>query len=173
MSHRIFPTWLPFVIAALLFAVLLTGCTGAPSGQPPATTQATPAMTTPPATPAATTAATTVPTPAATTAVLTTHPVVTTTAAQTPMVASIAIREFAFVPESIKVPSGSTVIWTNQDSPPHSIISDATPLAMTGALFASGQLQQGQTYSVTFTKPGTYLYHCGVHSFMKGTITVT
>jgi plastocyanin len=86
---------------------------------------------------------------------------------------AVAIKDYAFSPASLTVSGGSTVIWTNLDSPAHQVVSDATSLAMTGSLFMSGQLQQGQTYSFTFTIPGTYLYHCGIHPFMTGTIIVT
>ena len=65
------------------------------------------------------------------------------------------------------------VIWTNQDSAPHTIVSDATPTFSLGAIFMSNQLAMGQTFSYTFTTPGTYLYHCGIHPFMKGSVTVT
>jgi plastocyanin len=33
-------------------------------------------------------------------------------------------------------------------------------------------LAPGATGSFTFTTPGTYAYHCTIHSFMKGTIVV-
>jgi plastocyanin len=85
----------------------------------------------------------------------------------------VSIQNFAFVPVSVTVPAGTMVIWTNQDSAPHQVISDATPLFSNGAIFTSSQLNQGQTFSFTFNNAGTYLYHCGIHPFMKGTITVT
>jgi plastocyanin len=34
-------------------------------------------------------------------------------------------------------------------------------------------LAPGATFSFTFTKPGTYTYHCAIHAFMTGTIIVT
>jgi plastocyanin len=107
----------------------------------------------------------------------TTAPVTTTTAAPTtpitPGTVDVTIQNFAFVPASITVPAGTTVTWTNEDSAPHQILSDATPMFMTGALFMSSQLQQGQKFSFTFNNPGTYAYHCAIHAFMKGTIIVT
>jgi plastocyanin len=43
----------------------------------------------------------------------------------------------------------------------------------TGKELSSSVLSMGQTYSHTFNTAGVFRYHCGVHSAMKGTITVT
>jgi len=177
MRTRIPRTWYPVIgVAAILLVLLLAGCTGTNYGPAPVTTQATP-TTSPPATPAATTIVTTVsvtPTTPATTLPSTTEPAMTTTAAPTPPVTvDVTIQDFAFSPPSVTVPVGTTVTWTNQDSAPHQIVSDATPLFSLGALFTSNQLLQGQTFSFTFNNAGTYAYHCGIHLFMKGTVTVT
>jgi len=37
----------------------------------------------------------------------------------------------------------------------------------------SGNLTSGQSYAVTFSKPGTYAFHCSIHNYMTGTIKVT
>jgi len=58
-----------------------------------------------------------------------------------------------FMPGYITVTINTTVIWSNQDSIVH------TATSTTGA-FDSGDLQPGQQYSYTFTKPGVYLYDC-------------
>ncbi|HEX2667565.1 MAG TPA: plastocyanin/azurin family copper-binding protein [Gammaproteobacteria bacterium] len=34
-------------------------------------------------------------------------------------------------------------------------------------------MDTGDTYSYTFTKPGTYSYYCTLHPFMKGKVVVT
>jgi plastocyanin len=36
----------------------------------------------------------------------------------------------------------------------------------------SQDLSQGQTFSTTFTTPGTFPYVCGIHPFMNGTVVV-
>ena len=77
----------------------------------------------------------------------------------------ISISNFAFSPASVTLKVGTTVTWTNQDSAPHTIVSD------TGE-WRSPRLGQGDTFSFTFDKAGTFPYHCGVHSSMTGTITV-
>lgn len=80
---------------------------------------------------------------------------------------NIDITNFAFVSDAVTVKAGTTVVWTNSDQVAHTITSD------TGTTLSSGNLSTGQTYSMTFTTPGTYSYHCTVHPSMKGTVTVT
>jgi plastocyanin len=38
--------------------------------------------------------------------------------------------------------------------------------------FDTGEIDSGQTGSLTFSRPGTYRYHCTPHPFMKGEIVV-
>jgi plastocyanin len=173
MSTRSSRTWLPFVVAAILLAVLLAGCTTAPSGPAPVTTQATPAPTAPPTTVVTTVVRTTA---APTTPFTTQTTVVTTAVPKTPAAPaniSVAIKDFAFSPAALTVPAGTTVTWTNQDTLPHTVVSDATTLFQVGAIFTSPSLSQGQKFSYTFSTPGTVTYHCSVHPFMGGTVTVT
>jgi len=176
MSTQIPRKWYPVIgAAAILFAILLAGCTGTNNGPAPVTTQATPVATSPPATPEETTAVTTT-TATQTTAV--TLPVATTiteapTTTSPPAAVAVTIQNFAFTPASITVPKGTTVTWTNQDSASHTIVNDATSTTALGKLFSSNPLGMGQTFSFTFHDEGTFAYHCGIHTFMKGTITVT
>lgn len=61
-------------------------------------------------------------------------------------------------------------MWTNMTSAPHTSTSDSD----SSVTWDSGLLNaDGGTFSQTFTKPGTYHYHCSVHPFMHGTIVVT
>jgi len=64
----------------------------------------------------------------------------------------------------------STVTWTNNDIAPHTVTADNT----TGgtAAFDSGNLPAGQAFTYNFTTPGTYLYKCNYHNWMKGTVVV-
>lgn len=80
---------------------------------------------------------------------------------------AVNISNFAFSPSSLTVKAGSTVTWTNNDATTHTVTSD------TGTTLDSGNLATGQTYGKTFTTPGTYAYHCAIHPFMTGTVTVT
>lgn len=80
---------------------------------------------------------------------------------------NVSIKDFLFVEKNITVKAGTTVTWTNNDIAPHTVTSD------TGSVLDSGNLSLGQTYSMTFTTPGTYSYHCVTHLSMTGMITVT
>ncbi len=61
----------------------------------------------------------------------------------------VAIQNFAFSPQTLTVAPGTTVVWTQKDSAPHTVTSD------TGAWAASADLHAGQTFSHTFTTAGT------------------
>lgn len=78
---------------------------------------------------------------------------------------AVTIQNFAFSPATLTVKVGDKVTWTNQDSAPHSATADDNS-------FDTGVLRQGQSGSITFSKPGTYTYHCSVHPMMKGIIVV-
>jgi amicyanin len=79
---------------------------------------------------------------------------------------NIAISGFSFSPASLSIKAGDTVIWTNQDSVPHTVTSDS------GSELNSPTFGKGKTYSHTFTTTGTYNYHCTIHPNMKATIIV-
>ena len=55
-----------------------------------------------------------------------TSPAPSAAATQTPAAGgnTIAIRNFAFSPSTLTVKAGTTVTWTNDDSPPHQLASD-------------------------------------------------
>ncbi len=78
---------------------------------------------------------------------------------------SVEIKDYAFTPPTLTVPTGTTVTWTNNDAVPH------TATAQDGS-FDSGNLNPGQSYSFTFSTPGTYSYVCQYHGGMQGTIVV-
>lgn len=78
---------------------------------------------------------------------------------------------FAFSPATLTIKVGTTVTWTNTTQAPHTVTSDD------GKTFDSGTANPispgGGTFSFTFTKAGTFPYHCQLHPFMKATIIVT
>ena len=81
---------------------------------------------------------------------------------------AVDIKNYAYNPASLTVSVGDTVTWTNEDTAPHTVTVSDGP-----EKFNSPTLQQGQTWSYTFTKAGTYSYYCAVHPDMKATVTVT
>ncbi len=92
---------------------------------------------------------------------------------QTPVVAVtqiVNIQNFQFSPQQVIITPGTKVTWVNQDSSPHTTTSDNVGAQET---WDSGTLQQGQSFSKTFTRPGTYTYHCNTHPSMPhGTVQV-
>jgi plastocyanin len=80
--------------------------------------------------------------------------------------AQVTLQNFAFSPTSVTVKVGDTVTWTNKDSTGHTVTADD------GTTFTSPTMATGATFSFTFTKAGTYAYHCSIHPSMTGTIVV-
>jgi plastocyanin len=93
-----------------------------------------------------------------------------TNLAAAPATTHVHIKLFTFKPDSLEVPVGTTVVWTNGDAVEHTVTS-GTPEKPVGA-FDSGGFTEGKTFSFTFTKPGDYSYFCNRHNFMHGQIKV-
>jgi plastocyanin len=79
--------------------------------------------------------------------------------------AMVMMKNFDFAPMAIAVPVGATVTWKNLDGEPHTVVS-------ADGLFRSAALDQNDTYTFKFTKPGTYKYLCSIHPKMMATVTV-
>ena len=79
--------------------------------------------------------------------------------------AAVNIDNFVFGPQTITVPVGATVTWTNKDDIPHTSVS-------TDGVFKSKVLDTDEKFSYTFTKAGTYLYYCTIHPKMTGKVVV-
>jgi plastocyanin len=78
---------------------------------------------------------------------------------------AIKINDGSFEPPDMSVKVGTTVKWTNDGKKPHTVTSDKGD-------WGSGELAEGQTFTATFTKAGTFEYHCKLHPDMKAKITV-
>jgi len=79
--------------------------------------------------------------------------------------AAVNIDNFVFGPQTITVPVGATVTWTNKDDIPHTSVS-------TEDVFKSKVLDTDEKFSYTFTKAGTYPYYCTIHPKMTGKVVV-
>jgi plastocyanin len=77
----------------------------------------------------------------------------------------VVVKNFAFAPATLHVRAGTTVTWKNADEEPHTVVSDSGAFRSTG-------MDEGDTFQVTFDKPGTYRFFCSVHPHMTGTIIV-
>ena len=80
---------------------------------------------------------------------------------------AVTIENFAYQPANLQVKAGTTVTWTNNDTAPHTVTFRDSSLK------SSGILRQGDTYSYTFTKTGTFTYYCDVHPYMTAQVVVT
>jgi plastocyanin len=115
---------------------------------------------------AATPAATETPAATATTAATATATAAGTgTATGSGGTGQVSIKNLAFNPPTIAIKVGESVQWTNDDTTAHTVTSDS-------GIWDSGQLQPGQTFTQQFPTPGAFPYHCSIHTFMHGTITV-
>ena len=82
------------------------------------------------------------------------------------MSSAVSIDNFSFSPATLTVKAGTTVTWTNRDDIPHGIASSNS------AFKRSQALDTDDSYSFTFTTPGTYQYFCYLHPHMVGSVVV-
>lgn len=79
---------------------------------------------------------------------------------------NVEMKDMQYSPATLTVAEGATVTWTNQEATGHTVTpTDKTHWGSEG----SGDefeawLQNGQSWSFTFTKPGTYEYYCVPHA---------
>jgi plastocyanin len=78
----------------------------------------------------------------------------------------VAIADFTFGPETLTVPRGTYVSWTNTDDSPHQVT-----VTSAGGLRTAVMLK-GQKETLKFDSAGTVDYICGLHPNMKGKIEV-
>jgi plastocyanin len=80
---------------------------------------------------------------------------------------TVEIKSFAFAQPTITIKVGESVVWKNSDATGHSATADDKS-------FDTGILAQGESSEpITFSKAGTYTYHCTPHPNMKATVIVT
>ena len=83
--------------------------------------------------------------------------------------AIVAIREFVYLPDTLRVPRGTTVTWVNCEedfaNEPHSATGE-------GGAWASPQMSPTDMFSRRFDTPGVFPYFCEPHPFMHGVLIV-
>lgn len=80
---------------------------------------------------------------------------------------TVTIRDFAFDPPVLTIPTRARVVFVNQDGIPHSIAwGDGTPTSPT--------LADGATTEREFSgdAAATIAYQCGIHPSMRGSIVL-
>ena len=146
--------WLYLLLLTVGAVVLLSACGG--NTTPSANAATTPAAI---ATTPATAATTPTPTPAV-------APTLTKGSQLVVMIVDGSNGSFGFNPTALAVAIGTTVIWKNMSSAPHTVTSDD------GQTFDSGNIPVGGTFRFKFTTAGMFAYHCNIHPYMRATIYI-
>jgi len=73
-------------------------------------------------------------------------------------------KSYVFEPKVIKIEAGETVTWTNDDNFTHTVQVDG---------LEDHKVEQDESVSITFDRPGTYHYVCTLHrQDMDGDVVV-
>jgi plastocyanin len=78
---------------------------------------------------------------------------------------TIIIKDFAFSPTPVHIRTATTITVLNNDATTHTLTANSRA-------FDTGKLNPGARTTITIARPGNYAYHCSIHPFMTGTITV-
>jgi plastocyanin len=101
-----------------------------------------------------------------------------------------ALQALQYYPATITIDEGDSITWRYPAGEPHTVTflgpksappppnDPSVPAPAGGATYdgstytSSGFMLGGQTYTLTFTKAGTYKYYCLIHGEMVGTVVV-
>lgn len=76
-----------------------------------------------------------------------------------------------YIPSSLTVKAGTTVVWSNDDTAAHTVTS-GSPASGPDGKFDSNLFSAGAKYSYKFEEAGQFPYFCQVHPWMTGSVTV-
>jgi plastocyanin len=79
---------------------------------------------------------------------------------------TVNIKNFSFSPNPISVRAGAPITVVNDDNVTHTFTAN-------GGAFDTGDLGGDHRDRVTVQRPGTYAFHCEIHTFMTGTVRVS
>jgi plastocyanin len=79
--------------------------------------------------------------------------------------ASVSIQNMAFMPDTLRITTGTTVTWTNMDGVMHTVTASS-------GLFDSGNLSGGQMFHYMFNTAGTFTYHSLNESSIKSGVVI-
>ena len=81
---------------------------------------------------------------------------------------TVAVKNNAFSPTTVKIRKGDKVVWKwTQGGVPHNVTpANGNPGSKTSS-------KKGFTFTKTFSKAGTFKYVCTIHSNMKSTVKVS
>ena len=84
-------------------------------------------------------------------------------------------------PREISIGVNDTIIWTNNDTEPHTVTSGtggglnsflSNSKGKPDGLFDTGLFSPGSITSIKFNQSGTYYYFCTIHPWMEGIVRV-
>lgn len=78
-----------------------------------------------------------------------------------------------YSPNSISIKTGMTLTFDNVDGNIHTVTTVKKGTTEPDGNIDSGLIKAGESFTVTFDKPGTYEYFCAIHPGMKGTVNVS
>ena len=78
----------------------------------------------------------------------------------------VLIVDFSFNPSSVNVTAGDSVRWTNNGASDHTSTSDS-------GVWNSGTIPPGSSFTRQFSTPGSFPYHCAIHTSMLATVIVS
>jgi plastocyanin len=79
----------------------------------------------------------------------------------------VSIANFSFSPTPRSAAIGDFVVFTNTTT-----TTQHTSTADVLGLWDTGHILPGKTANVDFDHAGTFAYHCAIHTFMKGSVSV-
>jgi plastocyanin len=83
-----------------------------------------------------------------------------------------------FMPDKVRIDSGSEIKWRNDSNLPHNVVGTYKKVSgsqQQNATIDSGFIQPHGSWKYSFSGSGVFEYHCTIHSThgMKGTIMVS
>ncbi|MBA3757956.1 cupredoxin domain-containing protein [Candidatus Saccharibacteria bacterium] len=82
---------------------------------------------------------------------------------------TVPIKNIDYTVKKLTIKKGTTVTWRNDDTAQHDVIFDDSSMSEANS---PSLLSKGQKHQFTFTKVGTFKYHCTPHPFMQAEIEV-
>ncbi len=78
---------------------------------------------------------------------------------------TVVIAEMKFVPDTLTVAPGDTIVWVNKDFFPHTATAQ-------NKSFDSREIAMSKSWKYVATKKGAFPYICTLHPTMKGSLIV-
>lgn len=79
---------------------------------------------------------------------------------------------FHYYPEDISIPAGTTIAWFNDDPGQLHTVTSGNPDGPSN-IFNSDLIPYNSSFQYTFDEAGTFDYHCTIHPWRTGTVTVS